>query len=91
MQTPQAQRIPAAFRPKDATHACGAPGCNKQIQLGHFLCGNHFGRLPKEVQRDIVTAYRDFQANPTTLNQRTLRDVQASIVEYFRMERARRE
>lgn len=83
--------VPVAHRPKDATHSCGAPGCNKQIQLGHFLCGHHFSRLPDDVRKWVVTAYREFQKKPSTPNQRKLRDVQAAIVEYFRMERAKRE
>lgn len=83
--------IPSCRRPSGATHACGAPGCNAQIQLGHFLCGHHFSRLPDDVRKWVVTAYREFQQRPNTPNQRKLRDVQFAVVEHFRMERARRE
>jgi len=36
-------------------HLCKHPGCRREVTEDHFLCNSHWAKLPKRIQREVMT------------------------------------
>lgn len=44
-----------------AKHGCKAPGCRARIDLSRLMCPPHWGAVPADLRRAVLTAWKAYQ------------------------------